>query len=46
VLLRSPNMENTGKIKAKWVRPYVVLERTRPDAYRLSDTQGKVLEHS
>jgi hypothetical protein len=46
VLLRNPHTENTGKFKAKWIGPYVVSERTRPGAYRLSHTQGKVLEHS
>jgi hypothetical protein len=38
-------MENTGKFEAKWTGPYVVSEKTRPGAYRLSDTHGSVLEH-
>jgi hypothetical protein len=46
VLLWSPCMESAGKFEAKWLGPYVVSERTRPGAYRLSDTQGRVLEHS
>jgi hypothetical protein len=46
VLLRSPHMENIGKFKAKWIGPYVVSERTRLGTYRLSDTQGRVLQHS
>jgi hypothetical protein len=46
VLLRSPCTENTGKLEAKLIGTYVVAEKTRPGAYRLSDTQGKVLEHS
>jgi hypothetical protein len=46
VLLRSSRTENTGKFEAKWIGPYVILEKTRPGAYRLSDTQGRVLEHS
>jgi hypothetical protein len=46
VLLQSPRTENTGKFEAKWTRPYVITEKSRPDAYRLSDTQGRVLEHS
>jgi hypothetical protein len=32
--------------EAKWTGPYVVIEKTRPGAYKLSDTQGSVLEHS
>jgi hypothetical protein len=39
VLLQSPRTENTGKFKEKWIGPYVVLEKTRSGAYRLSDTQ-------
>jgi hypothetical protein len=46
VLLRSPCTENTGKLEAKLIGTYVVAEKTRPGAYGLSDTQGKVLEHS
>jgi hypothetical protein len=46
VLLRSPRTENIGKFKAKWIGPYVVAEKKRPGTYRLSDTQGKVQEHS
>jgi hypothetical protein len=46
VLLRSPCTENTRKFKAKWTGPYVISEKTRPGTYRLSDTQGIVLEHS
>jgi hypothetical protein len=46
VLLRSPCTENTGKFKAKWTGPYVVTDMMRPDTYRLSNTQGRVLEHS
>jgi hypothetical protein len=46
VLLRSSRTENIGKFEAKWIWPYVVSERTRPGAYRLSYTQGRVLEHS
>jgi hypothetical protein len=45
VLLWSPRMENTEKFEAKWIGPYVVSEKMRPCAYRLSDTQGRVLEH-
>jgi hypothetical protein len=46
VLLRSPFTENIGKFEAKWIGPYVVSEKMRPGTYRLSDTQGRVLEHS
>jgi hypothetical protein len=46
VLLWSPRMENTGKFEAKWTWPYVVTKKMRPGAYRLSDTQGRVLEYS
>jgi hypothetical protein len=45
-LYLSPCTENTGKFKAKWIGPYVVSEKMEPGAYRLSDTQGRVLEHS
>jgi hypothetical protein len=46
VLLRSSRTENTGKFEVKWIGPYVVSEKTRSGAYMLSDTQGRVLEHS
>jgi hypothetical protein len=46
VLLRSPRTENIGRFEAKWIGPYVISEKTRPSAYRLSDTEGRVLEHS
>jgi hypothetical protein len=40
VLLQSPRTESTGKFEAKWIGPYVVTEKTRLGAYRLSDPQG------
>jgi hypothetical protein len=46
ILLRSPRTESTDKLEAKWIGPYVVIEKTRPDAYHLSGHQGQVLEHS
>jgi hypothetical protein len=46
VLLRSPRTKNTCKFEAKWIGPYVVTDKTRPGAYHLLDTQGRVLEHS
>jgi hypothetical protein len=46
VLLQSPRTESTSKFEAKWIGPYVVIDKTRPSVYRLSDTQGRLLEHS
>jgi hypothetical protein len=46
VLLWSPCTDSTGKFEGKWTGLYVGTEKMRPDAYRLSDTQGRVLEHS
>jgi hypothetical protein len=46
VLLRSPHTESTSKFEAKWTRPYIVIEKTWPGAYHLSDPQGRILEHS
>jgi hypothetical protein len=46
VPLRSPCTENTGKFDIKWTRPYVVSEKMMSGTYQLSDTQGRVLEHS
>jgi hypothetical protein len=46
VLLRSPRTESSGKLKTKWKRPYVVIEKTRPMAFCLADPQGPKLEHS
>jgi hypothetical protein len=46
VLLRSPKTESTGKFEPKWRGPYVVTQKTSPGTYRLSNIEGKVLEHS
>jgi hypothetical protein len=46
VLLRSPRTENISKFEAKWIGLYVVIDKTRPNTYRLSDPQGRVLQHS
>jgi hypothetical protein len=46
ILLRSPRTENTGKFEAMWTLTYVVTDKMRPGMYHLSDTQGRVLEHS
>jgi hypothetical protein len=37
VLLRRPHTKSTGKFEAKWFRPYIITEKMRPSAYRLSD---------
>jgi hypothetical protein len=41
-----PRTESTDKLKEKWDGPYADVEKSRLGAYRLSDYQGKVLEHS
>jgi hypothetical protein len=46
VLSRSPRTKITGMFEAKWTGPYMVTKKTRPGAYRLTDTQGRVVEHS
>jgi hypothetical protein len=46
VLLRSPKTESNRKFEPKWTGPYVVTQKTRLGAYRLADTEGRVLEHS
>jgi hypothetical protein len=45
VLLRSPRIESSGKLEPKWDGPYVIIEKTRPGAFRLIDPQGLKLEH-
>jgi hypothetical protein len=45
VLLRSPHTENSGNLESKWARPYVVAEKPRSGAYRLSDFHYRMLEH-
>jgi hypothetical protein len=46
VLLRSLRMEALGTLEPKWPRPFVVIEKTRPRSFRLTDIEGRVLEHS
>jgi hypothetical protein len=46
VLLWSPHTESSSKLKSKWEEPYVIIKKTRPEAYRLMDPQGPKLEHS
>jgi hypothetical protein len=38
ILLRSPRTESSSKLESKWVGPYVVMEKSRPGAYFLSDS--------
>jgi hypothetical protein len=45
VLLRSLRTESFGKLESKWDGPYVVIEKTTPGAYRLTNPQGPKLEH-
>jgi hypothetical protein len=33
VLLRNPRTEGTDKFEAKWIGPYIVTEKTWPDAW-------------
>jgi hypothetical protein len=46
VLLQSPHMEASFKLEPKWVRPFLVTEKTRSDSFRLTANEGKVLQHS
>jgi hypothetical protein len=46
VLLRSPRTESSGKLGSKWDGSYTVIEKSRPGAYHLSNSQGRTLEHS
>jgi hypothetical protein len=46
VLLRSPRTKGSGKLESKWEGIYVIIEKTRPGAYHLTDPQGPKLEHS
>jgi hypothetical protein len=46
MLLRSSRTEATGKLEPKWIRPFVVIEKTRPGSFRLADNEARVLEHS
>jgi hypothetical protein len=38
VLLQCPRTKNTGTFEAKWTGPYVVTDKMRASAYRLSDS--------
>jgi hypothetical protein len=46
VLLGSARTESSSKLKSKWEGPYVIIKKTRPEAYHLVDPQGLKLEHS
>jgi hypothetical protein len=46
VLLQSPRTEISGKLESKWEGTYMIIEKTRPGAYRLADPQGPKQEHS
>jgi hypothetical protein len=46
VLLWSSQTESSGKLESKWDGPYIIIEKTRPGAYRITDPQGLKLEHS
>jgi hypothetical protein len=44
ILLWSPHTESFGKLESKWVGSYAVIENSRPGAYHLSDSQGRMLD--
>jgi hypothetical protein len=46
VLLWNPHTESSDKLKSKWEGPYIIIDKTRPRAYRLANPQGLKLEHS
>jgi hypothetical protein len=46
VLLRSPRREAFGKLEPKWTGPFLVTEKTRLGSSRLSNAEGRVLDHS
>jgi hypothetical protein len=46
VLLRSPRTESSSKLESIWEGPYMIIEKTRPRAYHLTDPHGPKLEHS
>jgi hypothetical protein len=37
VLLRSPHTMSSGKLESKWEGSYVIIEKMRPGAYRITD---------
>jgi hypothetical protein len=46
VLLRSPRMKASRKLELKWIEPFLVAEKTRPESFRLVETDGRELEYS
>jgi hypothetical protein len=46
VLTRTIRIESRGKLEPKWEGPYIVKTKASPNAYRLTTSYGKDLEHS
>jgi hypothetical protein len=46
VSLQSPRIESSDKLEPKWVGPYLVTKKTRPESFLLLETVGKMLSHS
>jgi hypothetical protein len=46
VLLQSPRTKASRKLEPKWIRLFLVIEKSRSDSFRLVDTKGRVPEHS
>jgi hypothetical protein len=46
VLLRSPRTEASRKLEPKWIGPFLVIEKTRPESFHLANAEGRELEHS
>ena len=46
VLIRTPRTEQRGKLESKWDGPYIIHANARPGAYRLTDIEGRQLQHS
>jgi hypothetical protein len=46
VSLQSPRIESSSKLEPKWVGPYLVTKKTRPESFLLLETVGKMLSHS
>jgi hypothetical protein len=46
VVLWSARTEGSSKLESKWKGPYMIIEKTRPGAYCLTDPQGPKLEYS
>jgi hypothetical protein len=46
ILVRTTRTESWGKLKTKWVGPFIVKTKSSPSAYRLATSSGEDLEHS